>query len=77
VIAAQRDDGRVARRRELAHPRDDSRRIWTAVDVVAEEHHSVVVGECGETFEQSAQRGEIAVDVADREGPTCHRVILV
>ena len=62
---------------ELAHPRDHAGRVGPAVDVVAEEHDSVVGDEGRQAREELLQRREIAVDVADREGPTCHAVILV
>ena len=57
--------------------RDNIRRIGTAVDVVAKEDDRVVRGQWGQALEQLVQGREIAVNVADREGPTCHDTIVV
>jgi hypothetical protein len=44
---------------------------------LAEIHHSVVGHEDRQTAKQRIQRREIRVDIADREGPTSHSIIVV
>jgi hypothetical protein len=61
----------------LANIGDDSRGVGTSIDVVAEEHHSVGRYERWQTFEELLQSPEIAMDIADGEGPTRHPPIVV
>ncbi len=62
---------------QLADVRDHARRVRAAIYVVPEEDHRVLGRERRQPLKQREQRRQIAVDIPDGKGPTCHTIILM